>query len=139
MKACFPDCEEEHDFEAGIQGYVSQLGLPVKHSRMVGVQSKASGWLMECAQKQEAGERVGLGLVVGRDAVNLCLLLVCYYTTLHHSLRHITNATGVVVSACIASISYYKPYICHSVTNHSAAINWYSLYLSLMFGHVTPT
>ena len=52
------ECEEEHDFAAGMDDCISKLMLPVKHSKVVSAQGRAREWLTDCQQRQDAGERV---------------------------------------------------------------------------------
>jgi len=55
---CVTECEDEHDFPAGIENFTQKLSLPVKHARLTEVQQKARSWLTDCQQRQDTGERV---------------------------------------------------------------------------------
>lgn len=42
---------------------MSKLMLPVKHNRVVSVQSKTREWLVDCQKRQDSGERVSFLLL----------------------------------------------------------------------------
>lgn len=66
------ECEEEHDFSAGMQDFVSKLLLPLKHNRIVSVQIKSRERLNDCIQRQDAGERVSVQGILGQGLLDLC-------------------------------------------------------------------
>ena len=52
------DAEEELDFTAGIDDFVSKLSLPIKSTKLIAVQKKTREWLKSCQERQDSGERV---------------------------------------------------------------------------------